>query len=249
MKWIDVAGAPGSGKSTLCYKWWGDKSVGWDGKLPPAYWKAFLQEITRLCRAVEDHPSFTAVLRMNDRSAKKMATVERMSDSITAPGQTAEQTFGKVETQRLTGSPVFIQTGLVQRVLGFGWRLEEMGRDIHQIEKALWLMPVSVGVAFLDADLETLLARNRKREETPATAHENRSHQVPLMLPSIALAKKVLHARGVPTLSIDVAGQSVDAAREALLRFASGPPCDQAQVRLGREGAVLPAPPPPWWRP
>jgi hypothetical protein len=226
MKWLDVAGPPGVGKSTLCYPIWGDKSVGWDGKLPPAYWKPFLEEITNLCVLVQDHPSFQAVLRMNDRSAKKMATVERMEH----PG-------------------TFVQTGLVQRILGFGWRLEEMGRDINLIRRALWLMPVSVGVAFLEADLETLLARNRKREETPATAHENRSHQVPLMLPSIALAKEVLHERGVPAISIDVAGQTVDAARAALLGFASGPACDAAQMGHCSQVPVFPAPAPPWWRP
>lgn len=224
MKWVDVCGAPGAGKSTVCYPVWGDKSVGWDGKLPPMYWKPFLEEITNLCVLVKDHPSFQAVLRMNDRSAKKMATVERMEH----PG-------------------TFVQTGLVQRILGFGWRLEEMGRDINLIRRALWLMPVSVGVAFLEADLETLLARNRKREENPATRHENRSHQVPLMLASIALAKEVLNARGIPVITIDVAGQSVDAAREALLRFAAGPACDAAALGRSPEGALLQAPP-PWWR-
>ena len=247
MNWVDVAGPPGVGKSTLCYPIWGDKSIGWDGKLPPAYWKPFIEEITSLCRAVRDHPSYAAVERMNDRSAKKMATVERMDPGIIAPGQTSEQTWGKCETDRLCGSSVFIQTGLVQRILGFGWRLEEMGRDINLIRRALWLMPVSVGVAFLEADLETLLARNRKREETAATAHENRSHQVPLMLPSIALAKEVLNARGIPVCSIDVAGQTVDGAREALLAFAAGPPCHAQALGLGREGPLLQTPP-PWWR-
>lgn len=237
MRWVDVAGPPGSGKSSLCYPVWGDKSVGWDGKPPPAYWRPFLDEITVLMGLVRDHPSIEAVVRMNDRSAKKMATVERMRREIIV---------SMPPEQRPSEAGVFIQTGLVQRILGFGWRLQDLGRDINLIRRALWLMPVSVGVAFLEADLETLLARNRGRESNPATAHENRSYQVPLMLPSIALAKEVLRERGVPVVAIDVQRQSIDDARAALFAFAEQDACDAASMGLGREGPLLLAPPPRW---
>jgi hypothetical protein len=203
LRWVDVAGCPGSGKSTICYPIWGDKSVTWDGKRPPPYWKPFLEEIQNLCHLVQDHPSIEAVLRMNDRSIKKMATVERMDDGRT-----------------------FVQAGLVQRILGFGWRLHEMRRDINLIRTALWRMPVSVGVAFLDADLETLLERNRAREKDPRTAHENRSHQVPHMLACIPLVKEVLRARGVPVVEIDVQHQSVESARAQLLNFPTADICE-----------------------
>lgn len=242
MLWVDVCGPPGCGKSTLCYPIWGDKSVGWDGKLPPAYWRMFLDEITTLCELVADHPSFTAVVRMNDRSAKKMATVERMDPSITAAGGWIETIWGKIE-----GKGCFIQTGLVQRILGFGWRLHEMGRDINLIRTALWRMPVSVGVAFLEADLETIYARNRARETVAATRHENRSHQVPHMLPAIAIAKEVLRARGVPVVEIDVQHQPIEAARGQLLDFAAQETCHPAQVRPGGEMALIQTPP-PWWQ-
>lgn len=246
MRWLDVAGPPGCGKSTLCYPVWGDKSVTWDGKLPPAYWRPFLEEVTSLMMLTRDHPSFEAVVRMNDRSAKKMATVERMSESICAAGQTSEQTFGKVETQRLTGSPVFIQTGLVQRILGFGWRLIDLKRDPHLIRTALWRMPVSVGVAFLDASDACIMARNKAREANPATAHENRSYQVPLMRPAIAIAKEVLRERGIPIIEIDVEGQSVESARAALLGFADQDVCASAlMVADQRKEMVVP---PRWWR-
>ena len=211
MKWVDVAGPPGCGKSTLCYPIWGDKSVGWDGKPPPAHWRLFLEEIGTLMRLVEDHPSFTAVVRMNQRSIKKMATVERM--------------------QR---DDVFIQTALVQRILGFGWRLADLKRDVNLIRRALWLMPASVGVAFLEANLETILQRNRDREKVAATAHENRSYQVPLMLPAIEVAKEVLFERGVPVICIDVE-QPIDDARHQLIGFSHTP-----APRSGGEVAVLP---------
>ena len=225
MKWVDVAGPPGCGKSTLCYPVWADKSVTWDGDPPPAHWRPFLDEITSLMRLVQDHPSFQAVVRMNDRSAKKMATVERM--------------------QR---DDVFIQTGWMQRILGFGWRLQDLKRDVNLIRESLWLMPASVGVVFLEADLETMLSRNRARETVAATAHENRSYQVPLMLPAIKVAKEVMRERGVPALDLDVQHQSIEAAREQLLAFAAQGAADTATN--GRCGEVpLFCSPPEWWRP
>lgn len=224
MRWLDVCGQPGAGKSTLCYSVWKDKSVTWDGSLPRAYWKPFLDEMTKLMVLVQDHPSIQAVLRMNDRSVKKMATVEMMQ-------------------AKATPFPVFVQTGLVQRVLGFGWRLADMQRDVNLIRPALWYMPVSVGVAFLEADLETILARNKKREDTPETAHENRSYQVPLMRPAIDIAKETLRERGVPIIDIDVQNQSLETARAQLLSFAAQPACNAAAVGSSREVEILSLPP------
>jgi broad-specificity NMP kinase len=200
LNWLDVSGPPGSGKSTICYPIWGDRSVTWDGLPPPSAWKPFVDELNTLVRLVSDHPSAHLVAPMNDRSLKKMATVSRMA----APPD----------------KPVFIQTGFIQRITGFGWRLQDMNRDINLIRRALWLMPVSAGAVFLEADLETCLKRNRDRELNPATAHENRSYQVPLMMPSIAIAKEVMRERGVPVIEVDVQNQSADNARAELLSFA-----------------------------
>lgn len=216
MKWVDVTGAPGCGKSTLCYPVWGDKSVTWDGHPMPGEWQPFLKEMVKLFKLIGDHPTIHAVLRMNNRSAGKMATVYRM--------------------QR---DDVFIQTGWMQRILGFGWRLHQMNRDINLIRPALELMPTSVGVAFLEADLETLLQRNLGREKVPETAHENRGFQVPHMLACIALAKEVMNARGVPVISIDVQHQSIDAARGQLLDFAYQGAGNASQIRSGDQMAVL----------
>lgn len=199
MKWVDVAGCPGSGKSTLCYPMWGDKSVTWDGGALPSAWIVFSREVKTLFERVRAHPSFSAVLRMNDRTAKKMATVYRMQND-----------------------GVFIQTGWMQRILGFGWRLHQMGEDTNLIRAALETMPVSEGVAFLDADLQTLLQRNRDRKNVPQTAHEDRSFQVPHMLAVIPLAKQVMRERNIPMIEIDVQHQTCSAARAQLAAFASG---------------------------
>jgi hypothetical protein len=217
VKWLDVAGPPGCGKSTLCYPVWGDKSVTWDGLPLPEHWQPFLAELNNQMRLVRDHPSFPAVIRMNNRSAGKMATVERM--------------------QR---DDVFIQTGWVQRILGFGWRLVDMKRDVNLIRPAMRLMPVSVGVVFLEADLDTILARNKARESVAATAHENRSYQVPLMLPAIQVAKEVLRERGVPVLELDVQHQSIEDARKLMLEFAAQGAAQPATGGYSGQVAVLP---------
>lgn len=222
MNFVDCSGVPGAGKSSLCYPLWSDRSVGWDGLLPPAHWQPFLDEITQLCRYVHDHPSFPAVTRMNTRSAKKMSTVYRMVDER-----------------------VFIQTGWLQRITGFGWRLKDLGRDVNLIRPAVRLMPVSVGVAFLELDDATAFARNEARRLVPETAHEDRSYQVPLMRPAIEIAKEVLHERGVPVVSIDVQHQSVDAARAELVAFADHEPHHCETGGSGREGPFCASP--PWW--
>jgi hypothetical protein len=169
---------------------------------------------------------------MNDRSAKKMASVYRMSD--TPPN-----------SWELGIAPwCFIQTGFVQRILGFGWRLHQMDRDINLIRKALWLMPVSVGVAFLEADLETLLARNKAREQVPETAHENRGFQCPHILACMPLAKQVLRERGVPVIEIDVQNQSIDDARAELVAFSQREPI-HSNIEADHDRYCSP---PPWWR-
>jgi hypothetical protein len=197
VKWVDVAGCPGSGKSTLAYHVWPDKSVGWDGLQMPTEWQPFLNEIGKLFRLVDDHETYAAVIRMNDRTAKKMATVHRMERD-----------------------DVFFQSAWLQRLLGFGWRLHQMNRDINLIRPALELMPASVGVAFLEADLETLLQRNRARRNNPATAHEDRGFQCGHILACLPLAKQVMRDRGVKVIEIDVQNQTIDAARAQLLDFA-----------------------------
>jgi hypothetical protein len=234
MNWLDVAGCPGAGKSTICDPIWHHKAIDWDGKLPPSSWRPFLDEMTTLFGLIRGHWSFAPAVRMNNRSVRKMATVARMNDDQYLMG----------DDQIATLIP-YIQTGLVQRGLGFGWRLNQMGADVNLIRRYFWLMPVSIGVAFLEADDATIIARNNARKQVAATAHEDRAFMVPLMREPIRIAKEVLHERGVPGLELDVQSQTPDEARGHLLAFADNPPCDASALGFGCETPLLS--PPPWW--
>lgn len=224
MNWVDVCGPPGVGKSTLCDPLWGHREVGWDGKLPPQDWQPFIDEISRLFLLIRTHWSFGPAIRMNNRSLRKMATVARIPEQ--------------------PGRGPYVQTGLVQRGLGFGWRLNQMGADVNEIRPYFRLMPVSIGVVLLMADMAVIEERNRKRLDNPATAHENRAFMVPLMMEPIRVACEELADRGIPFTAIRT-DQSQDDARRRLADFASRPPCDAAPIRSGSEMEILS--PPAWW--
>lgn len=169
MQWLDLAGPPGVGKSTLVDDLWPPRCIEYDGGGYPAHWKDFLNCVERLKEAVRDHPSYGACASMITRSFRKMATVARMNDDR-----------------------VYIQTGLAQRGLGIGWRLKDQERIAEYFE----LMPVSLGVILLHADVETIQRRNVERSK-------DRSHMVPLMERPREIAAQVLRARGVPLMELD----------------------------------------------
>lgn len=221
MKWLDVCGPPGSGKSTLCDPIWGPHDLPIEDKLPPAKWHDFLNEITRLFHLIGQHPTLPAAIRMNNRSVRKIATVARVESPT-----------------------VYIQTALVQRGLGFGWRLNHMGIDLNELRHFFRLMPVSIGVVFTQCPEEEVVRRNHLRETVKATAHENRDFMVPLMLPAIDIAKEVLLDRGVPIAEIDTSGHP-DMGRAQLRGLATQAPFDPEADGPGCQMAVLS--PPPWW--
>jgi hypothetical protein len=87
---------------------------------------------------------------------------------------------------------VYIQTGLAQRGLGIGWRL----RDPEDVAEYFQLMPVSSGVVFLCADVDTVQKRNRDRGK-------DRSYMVPKMERPREVALEVLGRRRVKLLKLD----------------------------------------------
>jgi hypothetical protein len=222
MHWCDIAGPPGAGKSFLADAFWHPHAFQPENTLPPASWAPFIDAITGLFDAISAHPTYEAALRMNRRSVRKMATVSRM------PG----------------GSP-YVQTALLQRGLGFGWRLNDMGEKVSLVRPFFKTMPISIGVVFCTAPQVVIEERNRARLQNPATAHENREHMVPLMLPAIDIAKEVLSDRGVHCLDIDTTAPVAEA-RERVIDFAAREPFDASQNGFGRQVEVL-STPPPWW--
>jgi hypothetical protein len=234
VNWLDVSGSPGSGKSTLCDAFWHPHAFVPENRLPPQEWLDWLNECTRLFHLIKPHATFGAALRMVNRSVRKMATVSRME-----------------------GQGPYIQTGLVQRGLGFGWRLNDMGKDLNELRHYFELMPVSIGVAVTRCPPEIVAQRNRDREKVAATAHENRSHMIPLMAPAIEIAIEVLRARGVSVLEVDTT-QPVEAARAQLIAFAAKRvgelPADYAHPITGHfpkmgssyQDSVFSSP--PWWQ-
>ena len=220
MNWLDVAGPPGVGKSSLCDPLWGPHAIEWRNTPIPVdgAWGPFAAEINRLFEVyLRWHWSFEAADRMTSRSLRKMAAVAGMPP---------------------TALP-YIQTGLVQRGLGYGWRLNELRVDLNELRPFFELMPVSIGVAFLEASSETIEKRNHARLQNPETAHENRAFMVPLMLPAIDIAKEVLRDRGVPVRTIDVEHQSIESARDELVRFASEESAGLAPDGRGGQVEVL----------
>lgn len=230
MHWLDVAGPPGVGKSTLCDPLWGPHEVPILDELPPFDWQPFVDEITRLLEIIRPHWSFVPAVRMNRRSVRKIGTVCRIGGVM-------------YEKTGATKEGPYIQTALVQRGLGFGWRLHEMGK-VEEVRRYFEVMPVSIGVAFLHADEDEVKARNLARTEVQETAHENRGFMVPLMAPAIEIAREVLDGRGVPVVEIDTR-VSVGDARRQLVEFARREPFDPDADRSGRE--VEAVQPPVWW--
>lgn len=221
MQWLDVCGAPGAGKSTLCDPIYGPHDIEFGDAKPPAEWHDFLNEVTRLLGLVREHQSFVPAVRMNRRSVRKMAAVACQESGL------------------------YIQTGFIQRGLGFGWRLTDMGVDLAELRHFFRLMPVSLGACFCEADTALLEQRNKDRESVKETAHENRSFMVELMAPAIALAKECLDERDVPYITIKTGSSTEDECRAELISFASersfitptpGHPCEVSVLS-----------PPVWW--
>jgi len=184
MRWIDVAGAPGVGKSTLVDGLWPPRCIEFDEKPYPEEWGRFIAVTNRLLGKIRNHPSVNACKSMIQRSFKKIATISRMKDDR-----------------------IYIQTGLVQRGLGIGWRL----RDQEEIAAYFEAMPLSLGVAVLYAPVEIVQKRNVDRDK-------NRSYMVPLMERSRQIAVEILRER-IPLIELDTTRLVDDNIRE-LLAFA-----------------------------
>jgi hypothetical protein len=216
---LDVAGPPGSGKSTLADPIWGPHDLPIEDRLPPVTWAPFVDEITRLFHLIAPHPTIDAARRMNNRSIRKMATVVRNPSNRT-----------------------YVQTGLVQRGLGFGWRMRDLGLDMNELRPFFYLMPVSIGVVMTKCPRHIVEQRNHDRRLVRETRHEDRARMVGLMVPAIDIAMDVLARRNVPIMEIDTT-QPIETARCELVTFARRGPWHGAQDHDSTYEVLTP----PWW--
>jgi hypothetical protein len=181
VRWVDVAGAPAAGKSTLCDCLWPRHLAATID--PSSRWDLFATCARSLINRLPDESAQECRV-IFERYLRKAATI--------AAG---------------FGDDVYINTGLAQAGLEIGWRMEQ------DISEYFCLMPVSVGVAFLMADEELLVGRNRARSR-------DRAHMVAGMERTRAMAELLLLQRGARVLTVNTSVGAVGACRERLQEFA-----------------------------
>ncbi len=222
---FDVFGFPGGGKSTLCDPIWGPHELPIEDKLPPKSWQPFVDEIGRLFHVIRDHETLEAAIRMNNRSMRKMATVARAEREPFRPG--------------------YIQTGFIQRGLGFGWRMTELGIDPREeLVDFFKLMPAPAGAIYAKCPIDIAIKRNIDRGKNKATAHEVRDHIVRAMPTSIEVALNVIRDRGIPILEVSTL-EAESKARQQLETFASKESVVYTEV--GRNCEIQVCETPYWW--
>jgi hypothetical protein len=173
MKWVDVMGPTGVGKSTLCTPGCNPDDFPQDKIELPEDWQRLERCARRLCdRAAEN--GYSGAWRMTQNAIWRMAGIERRQTPA-----------------------VYMNVGLAHRGLSIAWRLP----DPKEIEEFFALMPVSLGVASLYCDAETLRARNIERGKT--IKNKQRSDLAIRMESGRPACVAAMKARGIPLIEID----------------------------------------------
>jgi hypothetical protein len=173
MKWVDVMGPTGVGKSTLCTPDCNPDDFPQDRIELAEDWQRFERCARRLCeRAAEN--GYSGAWRMTQNAILRMAHIAGMR-----------------------GDGVYMNVGLAHRGLSIAWRLP----DLKAIEEFYALMPVSIGVASLHADPATLKARNIERGRT--IRNKQRSELAVKMEGVRPVCVAAIKAAGIALIEID----------------------------------------------
>lgn len=179
MKWVDVIGPTGVGKSTLCDPISHPRDFPHPPIAIPPHWRKFTALARRLCddAAANGHAD---TWRMTQNAIWRMIAIEQKEDA-----------------------GVYCNVGLGLRGVSIAWRLP----DPAAIAEFYELMPVSIGFAALIADDDTL--RNRNIERGKTIPKKQRAPLAVRMHRVMPLAISAIKARGVPMIEIDVTEEVV----------------------------------------
>lgn len=136
MRWLDVAGVPGAGKSTIVKAWWPDRCISHYGAKIPAAWESFIRVAEDLLSQIPDRAQRETRTRLCRRGFLRAA---------------AAATDPRTE--------IYIQTGLVQRGFSICARLD----NAEAIERYYNAMPVSLGVVMIELPEDEAVRRNIER--------------------------------------------------------------------------------------
>jgi hypothetical protein len=177
MKWVDVMGVSGVGKTTLCTPWCNPNDYSQEPTAIPRAWEEFVDCCQRLCARVKrDGPG-----------GGRSGTWRRTQNAIWRQARIAVR----------QSDETYMNVGIAHRGLSIAWRLPE----IDEIAEFYRLMPVSIGVASLYADDAVVVARNLQRGKT--IANKQRSDLALKMESGRPACVAAIKARGIPLIEID----------------------------------------------
>lgn len=177
MKWVDVMGVSGVGKTTLCTPWCNPNEYSQEPFPIPKGWQEFVDCCRRLCERV----------KREGPGGGRSGTWRRTQNAIWRQARIASRADGGV----------YMNVGIAHRGLSIAWRLP----DIEEIAEFYRLMPVSIGVASLYAADDTVVARNIQRGKT--ITNKQRAELALKMEAGRPACVAAMKARGIPLIEID----------------------------------------------
>jgi hypothetical protein len=137
MLWLDIAGVPGAGKSTIVGAWWPDRCISHKGARIPPEWASFIELAEGL------------LAQIPDRKQREQRTKLCLRGFLRAAAAAAVRRPG-----------VYVQTGLIQR----GYSICARVKDACAVESYFSAVPVSIGVAVLLLPEKEAVKRNHERD-------------------------------------------------------------------------------------